>query len=131
RRGQAPGTESYAPIVSNPFMLTTDAPLSTFAADVDTASYANVRRFLTGGQMPPVDAVRVEELVNYFRFSYPEPGGRRPVSITAEVGECPWAPTHQLALIGVRAKSIDDRDVRGRNIVLLIDVSGSMSTPDK
>jgi Ca-activated chloride channel family protein len=130
-RGQAPGTESYAPIVSNPFMLTTEAPLSTFAADVDTASYANVRRFLTSGQLPPVDAVRVEELVNYFRFSYPEPGGRRPVSITAEVGECPWAPTHQLALVGVRARSIDDREVRGRNLVLLIDVSGSMDSPDK
>ena len=98
---------------------------------MDTASYSNVRRFLTNGQLPPIDAVRVEELVNYFHFSYPEPTGRRPVSITAEVGECPWAPSHQLALVGVRARSIDDREVHARNIVLLIDVSGSMATPDK
>jgi len=128
---RGPGTESYAPIVSNAFRLTTDDPLSTFAADVDTASYANVRRFLTQGQLPPADAVRVEELVNYFRFAYPEPTGRRPVSITGEVGDCPWAPAHKLALVGVRAKAIEDREVKGRNIVLLIDVSGSMSTPDK
>jgi len=128
---RAPGTESYSPIVSHPFRLTSDDPLSTFAADVDTASYANVRRFLSNGQLPPADAVRVEELVNYFRFAYPEPAGRRPVSITGEVGDCPWAPTHKLALIGVRAKSIEDRDIKGRNIVLLVDVSGSMSSPDK
>src|SRR4029079_18982074 len=94
----------YAPIVSNPFRLTSEDPLSTFAADVDTASYANVRRFLSNGQLPPTDAVRVEELVNYFRFAYPEPAGRRPVSITGEVGDCPWAPAHKLALIGVRAE---------------------------
>jgi hypothetical protein len=131
---RAPGTydaESYAPIVSNPFRLTSDDPLSTFAADVDTASYANVRRFLANGQLPPADAVRVEELVNYFRFAYPAPAGRRPVSITGEVGDCPWAPTHKLALVGVRAKAIDDREVKGRNIVLLVDVSGSMESPDK
>ncbi|MGE5836126.1 MAG: YfbK domain-containing protein [Acidobacteriota bacterium] len=124
-------TESYARIEKNQFKLTTDDPLSTFAADVDTASYANVRRFLTNGELPPVDAVRVEELVNYFRFSYPEPDSRRPVSVTTEVGDCPWARSHKLLLVGVRAKAIDQREVSGRNIVLLIDVSGSMSSPDK
>ena len=96
--------EAYARIVSNPFMRTVDHPLSTFAADVDTASYTNVRRFLSNGQLPPPDAVRVEELVNYFRFNYPEPRDGRPVSITTEIGECPWAPGHKLALIGLRAK---------------------------
>jgi Ca-activated chloride channel family protein len=124
-------TESYARIEKNTFKLTTDDPLSTFAADVDTASYANVRRFLSRGEMPPVDAVRVEELVNYFRFPYPEPDARRPVSVTTEVGNCPWAPTHKLLLVGVRAKAIDQREVSGRNIVLLVDVSGSMASPDK
>ena len=119
-------TESYAHIVSNPFKLTTAEPLSTFAADVDTASYSNVRRFLRDGELPPPDAVRIEELINYFRFSYAEPGGRDPVSITGEVGDCPWAPTHKLALIGVRARPIDDRAPKRRSIVLLIDVSGSM-----
>ncbi len=124
-------TESYARIEKNQFKLTADDPLSTFAADVDTASYSNVRRFLSKGALPPVDAVRVEELVNYFRFAYPEPDARRPVSVTTEVGECPWAPTHKLLLVGVRAKAIDQREVNGRNIVLLVDVSGSMSSPDK
>jgi len=124
-------TEGYAHIASNPFRLTSAAPLSTFAADVDTASYTNVRRFLREGQLPPVDAVRVEELINYFRFPYPEPDDGHPVSITTEVGEAPWAPGHKLVLVGLRARPIDDRGVGGRNIVLLIDVSGSMSSADK
>ena len=124
-------TESYARIDKNQFKLTTDDPLSTFAADVDTASYSNVRRFLSKGELPPVDAVRVEELVNYFRFAYPEPESRRPVSVTTEVGACPWAPEHKLLLVGVRAKAIDQQEVSGRNIVLLVDVSGSMAPPDK
>jgi Ca-activated chloride channel homolog len=124
-------TESYARIEKNQFKLTTDDPLSTFAADVDTASYSNVRRFLSKGELPPFDAVRVEELVNYFRFAYPEPDSRHPVSVTTEVGECPWAPAHKLMLVGVRAKAIDQSEVSGRNIVLLVDVSGSMAPPDK
>ncbi|HET9371804.1 MAG TPA: von Willebrand factor type A domain-containing protein [Vicinamibacterales bacterium] len=124
-------TESYAHIETNPFKLTADDPLSTFAADVDTASYTNVRRFLNNGQLPPVDAVRVEELINYFHFQYPDPQGDRPVSVTTEVGDAPWAPSHKLVLVGMKAKPIDDRRVGGRNIVLLIDVSGSMNSPDK
>ena len=118
--------EAYAPIRSNPFLRTADYPLSTFAADVDTASYTNVRRFLARGQLPPPDAVRIEELVNYFRFNYAEPRDGRPVSITTEIGECPWAPGHKLALIGLRAKRIADEDAPRRNITLLLDVSGSM-----
>jgi Ca-activated chloride channel family protein len=128
---QNQGTAAYAPIIANPFHLVVDQPLSTFAADVDTASYTNVRRFLTQGQLPPADAVRIEELVNYFRFAYPEPAKGRPVSISTEIGPCPWAPTHKLALIGLRARPIDDRDVKGRNITLLIDVSGSMMPPER
>ena len=125
------GGEEYDRIVSNPFRLTADHPLSTFAADVDTASYTNVRRFLSRGELPPRDAVRVEELVNYFRFSYPEPRDGRPVSITTEIGDCPWAEGHKLALIGLRARPIDDREAPGRNITLLLDVSGSMAPQER
>ena len=132
---RAPGepfnTEAYAHIQSNTFKLTSNDPLSTFAADVDSASYTNVRRFLSKGQLPPADAVRVEELINYFRFPYAEPAANQPVSITTDVGDCPWAPGHKLVLVGLRAKPISDRGVAGRNIVLLVDVSGSMATPDK
>ena len=123
--------ESYAEIISNPFKLTAEYPRSTFSADVDTASFTNVRRFLTRGALPPKDAVRIEELINYFRFSYPAPQGEHPLSITTEIGECPWAPGHTLALIGLRAKPIDDRTAPPRNITLLLDVSGSMSSADK
>lgn len=130
-RGVRHNTEAYAHIQSNPFRLTKTEPLSTFAADVDTASYTNVRRFLLGGSLPPVDAVRVEELVNYFHYSYPDPDAGRPVSITTDVGDAPWAPGHKLVLVGLKAKPIDDRGVKGRNIVLLIDVSGSMAPPNK
>ena len=99
-------TEAYGSIVSNTFKRTADDPLSTFAADVDTASYSNVRRFLKDGSLPPADAVRVEELINYFRFSYPEPSSGRPISITTEIGDCPWAPRHKLALVGIRAERL-------------------------
>jgi Ca-activated chloride channel family protein len=126
-----PNTEAYAPIKPNPFNLTTTEPLSTFAADVDTASYTNVRRFLNDGQLPPQDAVRVEEFVNYFHYQYPNPTGEHPVSVTTEVGAAPWAPEHKLVLVGVKAKPIDQADVSGRNIVLLIDVSGSMNSANK
>ena len=126
-----PNSESYARIETNRFTLTTADPLSTFAADVDSASYTNVRRFLNEGRLPPIDAVRVEELINYFRFQYPEPRGDRPVSVSTEVGAAPWAPNHKLVLVGVRAKAIDQDSVAGRNIVLLIDVSGSMMPANK
>ncbi|MEZ5317707.1 MAG: von Willebrand factor type A domain-containing protein [Vicinamibacterales bacterium] len=124
-------TEAYAHVAPNPFRLTADEPLSTFAADVDTASYTNVRRFLSEGTLPPSDAVRVEEFVNYFQYHYPAPEDGRPVSITTEVGDAPWARGHRLVLVGLRAKPIDQREVGGRNIVLLLDVSGSMSSADK
>jgi Ca-activated chloride channel family protein len=123
--------ESYAHVDPNRFESTRDQPLSTFGADVDTASYANVRRFLSDGQLPPRDAVRVEEFVNYFRFGYDEPRGNRPLALTTEIGDCPWAPSHKLVLIGARAKAMPAREIEGRNIVLLIDVSGSMATTDK
>ncbi|HUL75134.1 MAG TPA: von Willebrand factor type A domain-containing protein [Vicinamibacterales bacterium] len=123
--------ESYAHLDTNRFRFTADEPVSTFGADVDTASFSNVRRFLASGQLPPRDAVRVEELVNYFHFHYADASAGKPVALTTEVGDCPWAPTHKLVLIGARARSIPEREVEGRNLVLLIDVSGSMQSSDK
>jgi Ca-activated chloride channel homolog len=123
--------ESYRHVRSNQFQSTRNNPLSTFGADVDTASYTNVRRFLSRGQLPPRDAVRVEELINYFRFGYAAPQGRLPLSLRTEVGDCPWDAEHQLVLIGARARSSSPREIEGRNITLLLDVSGSMAPADR
>ena len=124
--------ETYARIDPNRFQSTRERPLSTFGADVDTASYTNVRRFLSSGQLPPKDAVRVEELINYFQFGYAAPRDGRPIALTTEIGDCPWAPTHKLVLIGARAGSSSAvREIGGRNIVLLIDVSGSMAPAER
>jgi Ca-activated chloride channel homolog len=126
-----PGAESYAAIDENPFRHVSSDPLSTFSVDVDTASYANVRRFLNEGTLPPADAVRIEELINYFRYDYPQPSGSVPFSVTTELSECPWNPTHRLALIGLQGRQLPDGDLPPRNLVFLIDVSGSMMSPDK
>ena len=126
-----PSGETYARIDANRFQLTREQPLSTFGADVDTAAYTNVRRFLSAGQLPPRDAVRVEELLNYFRFDYPAPRDGRPVALTTEIADCPWAPAHKLVLIGARAMPSAAREVAGRNIVLLVDVSGSMAPQER
>jgi Ca-activated chloride channel family protein len=123
--------ETYSRFSPNPFMATLDHPLSTFGADVDTASYANIRRFLSSGQLPPGEAVRIEELVNYFHFGYAVPKDGRPIGLTTEVGDCPWAPSHKLVLIGARAVAPAVREITGRNIVLLIDVSGSMEPAER
>jgi Ca-activated chloride channel family protein len=123
--------ERYARVEPNRFQSAFHNPLSTFGADVDTASYTNVRRFLSQGQLPPRDAVRVEEFVNYFRFDYDLPRDGRPFAMTTEVGECPWAPNHRLVLIGARARAARPREIEGRNIVLLLDVSGSMAPAER
>jgi Ca-activated chloride channel family protein len=124
-------TEAYQRVVDNAFLAVASHPLSTFSIDVDTASYANVRRFLRQGQLPPKDAVRIEELVNYFRFDYPEPAGEDPFSVTTAVAACPWKPAHKLVHIGLQARGIDDDQVPPRNLVFLLDVSGSMDDPRK
>jgi Ca-activated chloride channel family protein len=128
---RTPGTESYASVVDNGFKRVSDEPLSTFSVDVDTASYANVRRFLNEGGLPPRDAVRVEEMINYFHFDYAQPRGTTPFSITTELVASPWNPAHRLALVGLKGRDTFDDDRTPRNLVFLIDVSGSMSTPDK
>jgi Ca-activated chloride channel family protein len=124
--------EAYDHIHEGGVRRVAEHPLSTFSIDVDTASYSNVRRFLTDGSLPPEDAVRIEELINYFRFDYPQPGGEDPFSVTTELAACPWNPKHRLALIGIRGRERDeDKPVGPRNLVFLIDVSGSMQPPDK
>jgi Ca-activated chloride channel family protein len=124
-------TEAYDSVEENGLRRVASDPLSTFSIDVDTASYANVRRFLTGGSLPPAGAVRIEELINYFRFDYPQPRNGEPFSITTELAECPWNPAHRLALIGIQGRDLNPREPAPRNLVFLLDVSGSMMSPDK
>jgi Ca-activated chloride channel homolog len=123
--------ETYDRLNETGFLAPAHNPLSTFSIDVDTASYSNVRRFLNQGQLPPQDAVRVEELVNYFSYDYPEPMWGQPFSITTEVAPCPWNPSHQLALIGLQGKRLNSMTMPASNLVFLIDVSGSMSDHNK
>ena len=119
-------SEEYNEIVENGFMKVKDTPLSTFSIDVDAAAYGNMRRYLNKGQLPPADAVRTEELINYFSYDYAKPTGDAPVKITTEVGACPWNPVHRLVRIGLKAKEIPTENLPVSNLVFLIDVSGSM-----
>lgn len=128
---RSPGFESYDNINENEFLSALDRPLSTFSVDVDAASYGNMRRFITDGALPPIDAVRIEELINYFDYDYPDPRGRDPFSITTEVAECPWNPEHKLVHIGLQGQRVAVEDLPPNNIVFLIDVSGSMNQPNK
>jgi Ca-activated chloride channel family protein len=123
--------ESYAEISENSFVPTAEAALSTFAIDVDTASYSNVRRFLNDGALPPHDAVRVEELINYFNYEYPVPDGEVPFSVTSEIADCPWNTEARLVHIGLQARELASDQLPARNLVFLLDVSGSMESPDK
>ncbi|MEP7227992.1 MAG: von Willebrand factor type A domain-containing protein, partial [Gemmatimonadales bacterium] len=132
RLQREPGnTEAYARIEENRFLAAYSNPLSTFSIDVDAASYTNVRRFLNGGSLPPADAVRLEELVNYFPYRYPDRTGEHPFAVTTETGPCPWAAEHRLVRIGLQAKRLATRDLPPSNLVFLLDVSGSMQSPDK
>lgn len=124
-------TEAYDHLEENRYVATVNAPLSTFSVDVDTASYSNVRRFLTSESKPPRGAVRIEELVNYFDYDYPSPEGDAPFSVNTEVGPAPWAPEHQLLHIGLQGRRIANDALPPRNLVFLIDVSGSMQDENK
>ncbi|MCD4829920.1 MAG: VWA domain-containing protein [Candidatus Cloacimonetes bacterium] len=124
-------TEGYAAIDENKFKLVGVEPLSTFSVDVDRASYANVRRFLNDDRLPPPDAVRIEEMINYFRYDYPQPTGDDPLAIVTEVSDCPWNPGHRLVHIGLQARSIDLTTAPPSNLVFLLDVSGSMNNSNK
>jgi len=124
-------TEEYNAITENRFLSVAANPLSTFSADVDTASYSNVRRYIDDRQLPPADAVRIEELLNYFTYDYPEPDGDEPFSVTTEISDCPWNKDSRLMLIGLQAEKPDTDSLPASNLVFLIDVSGSMDSPDK
>ncbi|HEX5870666.1 MAG TPA: von Willebrand factor type A domain-containing protein, partial [Longimicrobium sp.] len=136
--GAAPGahpggfnTEEYNLIQENPFLAVANNPLSTFAIDVDPASYSNVRRFIRDGQAPPRDAVRIEEMVNYFSYAYPDPRGPHPFAVVAEVGAAPWNPRHRLVHVGIQGRRMPQAQLPPSNLVFLVDVSGSMQSPDK
>jgi Ca-activated chloride channel homolog len=125
------GGETYKGVADNQFYAAQADPLSTFSIDVDTASYSNVRRFINGGELPPKDAVRIEEMVNYFPYNYPQPTGNKPFSINTEVADAPWNPQHKLVQIGLQGKKIGMEQLPPNNLVFLLDVSGSMNEPNK
>jgi Ca-activated chloride channel homolog len=129
--GETMNTENYAIVEESRFLPAGTNPRSTFSIDVDAASYTNVRRFLTAGQRPPRDAVRIEELLNYFRYDYPEPRGRDRFSVTTDLAAAPWAPEHRLLRIGIKGRSLQTESVPPSNLVFLLDVSGSMQPPNK
>lgn len=124
-------TESYQTIDENPFLATLKNPFSTFSIDVDTASYSNVRRFLNQGQLPPKDAVRIEEMLNYFRYDYAQPEAGKPFALKTELSESPWKKGNQILQIGLQAPAVDLGNTPRSNLVFLLDTSGSMASPDK
>ncbi|HEU4497438.1 MAG TPA: von Willebrand factor type A domain-containing protein [Flavobacterium sp.] len=123
--------EDYESFVENPFKSPKTEPLSTFSIDVDNASYTNVRRFINNGQAVPKDAVRVEEIINFFKYRYPQPKGSHPFSINTEYSTSPWNPKHKLLRIGLQGKIIPNEKLPASNLVFLIDVSGSMNEQNK
>ena len=127
----SPTNESYAKLIENKYQNPIDNPLSTFSVDVDNASYSNIRRFINGGQLPPKDAVRIEEMINYFKYQLPEPKAGEPVAIVTEMAAAPWNTNHRLLRIGLKARTIPIDKLPASNLVFLIDVSGSMNMPNK
>ncbi|MHC4947846.1 MAG: vWA domain-containing protein [Planctomycetota bacterium] len=132
-RGRGWNREQYERIVDNPFTRPQAEALSTFAVDVDTASFTNVRRAIEAGHLPPPDAVRLEELLNWFRYDDPRPddAGAAPFAVNVEVGPAPWTPGHRLVRIGLRGRAVDADMRPATNLVFLVDVSGSMKDADK
>ena len=129
--GPAWNRESYNAVQENTFINAGNAPLSTFSIDVDTASYTNVRRFINNGTLPPVGAVRIEEMVNYFSYNYPKPKAGDPLALSAELGPSPYHQDYQLVRIGLAARELDKKQLPPANLVFLIDVSGSMRAANK
>jgi Ca-activated chloride channel family protein len=126
-----PYNEKYKDYEENPFIKTDDQAVSTFSVDADGGSYSNMRRFLYLGQVPPKASVRIEEYINYFTFDYPEPAGDKQVSLNAELSACPWNEGHHLMRVGMKGRTIPENELPNSNFVFLIDVSGSMNSPDK
>jgi Ca-activated chloride channel family protein len=124
-------TESYSRVLENKFRTVLETPLSTFSIDVDAASYSNLRRFINNGSLPPADAVRIEEMVNYFDYEYEQPMGNDPINISTEISNAPWNTSHKLVKIGLQAKKVSTANLPVSNLVFLIDVSGSMNQANK
>ena len=124
-------TATYDHVDENPFLPAVSNPLSTFSIDVDTASYSNIRRFINSGSLPPKDAVRVEEMINYFSYDYREPEGDKPFSIDLDSTACPWDPTHRLVRIGLKGREVANDKRPASNLVFLLDVSGSMMPAER
>lgn len=124
-------SESYKPINENGFLLVGQQPVTTFSVDVDRAAYSNIRRFLNNGQMPPEDAVRIEEMINYFDYNYPQPAGEHPIAIITETTDSPWNPDLKLVHVGLQAQTVSVKNLPPSNLVFLIDVSGSMNEANK
>src|SRR5690606_34136252 len=121
-----------AELRSNPIQRTAETPVSTFSIDVDSGSYANVRRMLAGGTLPPADAVRTEELLNYFDYGYQPPASTEvPFSVTTEVAPAPWNAQRHLLLVGIKGYDVAPEAIPASNLVFLVDTSGSMNSPDK
>lgn len=123
--------DQYAEVKENNFILTEEEQFSTFSIDVDAASYSNIRRYLNEGGLPPADAVRSEEMINYFRYSYPQPMGEHPFHVETELADCPWNTEHQLLMVGMKGLSVSKQELPAANFVFLLDVSGSMNGPDR
>ncbi|PAX59410.1 vWA domain-containing protein [Brunnivagina elsteri] len=123
--------EEYHNIPENQFQVVSANPRSTFAIDVDTASYSNIRRFINEGQLPPTNAVRLEEMINYFKYDYPQPTDNKPFAVTTEVTQTPWNPQHRLVQVGLHSQNTSIENLPANNLVFLIDVSGSMSDANK
>ena len=124
-------TATYDQVAENPFLPAATNPLSTFSIDVDTASYSNVRRFINSGSLPPKDAVRVEEMINYFSYDYREPEGDKPFSIDLDATACPWDASHRLLRIGLKGREVATENRPASNLVFLLDVSGSMTPAER
>ncbi len=124
-------TESYDKISENVFKEVENDPLSTFSIDVDRAAYSNVRRFINSNQMPYKDAVRIEEMINYFDYDYPQPKDEHPFSVGLEMGKCPWNKKHELVMVGIQGEDVQAQNIPASNLVFLIDVSGSMGSQNK
>lgn len=130
-QAETPTQEDYETYVENPFESPAQAPLSTFSIDVDNAAYTNIRRFINNGQKVPKDAVRIEEMINFFHYRYPQPEGNDPFSINTEYSDAPWNPQHKLLKVGLQGKIIPPEQLPASNFVFLIDVSGSMDEANK
>lgn len=124
-------TEEYSKITENEYKDVVQNPLSTFSIDVDTASYTNMRRFIRQNRMPPKDAIRIEEMINYFSYQYPQPTGKHPFSVYTEIARCPWNSGHKLIHLGIQGKKLDYKNLKPCNLVFLVDSSGSMSSSNK